>query len=194
MVTAILNSTILDSAILVFPLKPTHTCQDWFQPFAQKNLHSFILTQLDDGSHLEFCHVGFRYCHLGFRHLVIFSQIHSKTLSTLTLTQTNSIWLTWWWQPSWILPSWIQPFCTKLWLKLIQSDSNSFILLSDSLKNTLTPLWLWLKIIQSDSNSFILTQLDDGSHLEFHHLGFSHLSFSSQTHSHLSRLVPMEES
>ena len=52
---------------------------------------------------------------------------------TLTLTQTNSIWLTWWWQPSWIilswiLPSWIQPFCTKLWLKLIQSDSNSFIL------------------------------------------------------------------
>ena len=40
-------------------------------------------------------------------------------------------------------------------------------LLSDSLKNTLTPLWLWLKLIQSDSNSFILTQLDDGSHLEF---------------------------
>ena len=40
--TAILNSTILnlailDSAILVFPLKLTHTCQDWFPPFAQKN-------------------------------------------------------------------------------------------------------------------------------------------------------------
>ena len=68
--------------------------------FAQKKLHSFILTQLDDGSHLEFCHVGFRHCHLGFRHLVIFSQINSKTLS---------------------LHSW-------LWLKLIQSDSNSFIL------------------------------------------------------------------
>ena len=64
--------------------------------------------------------------------------------------------------PSWILPSWIQPCCTKLWLKLIQSDSNSFI----------------------------LTQLDDGSHLEFGHLGFSDLSFSSQTHSHLPRLVP----
>ena len=63
-------------------------------------------------------------------------------------------------------------------------------LLSDSLKNTLPPLWLWLKLIQSDSNSFILTQLDDGSHLEFSHLGFSHLSFSSQTHSHLPRLVP----
>ena len=43
--TAILNSTILnlailDSAILVFPLKLTHTCQDWFPPFAQKKLHS----------------------------------------------------------------------------------------------------------------------------------------------------------
>ena len=78
---AILNLAILDSAILVFPLKLTHTCQDGFPPFAQKNLHSFILTQLDDGSHLEFYHVGFRHCHLGFRHLLIFSQIHSKTLS-----------------------------------------------------------------------------------------------------------------
>ena len=62
---------------------------------------------------------------------------------------------TWWWQPSWILPCWIlpywiQPFCTKLWLKLIQSDSNSFI----------------------------LTQLDDGSHLEFSHLEFGHLGCS----------------
>ena len=87
--------------------------------------------------------------------------------SPSTLNQTNSIWLTWWWPPSWILPSWIQPFCTKLWVKLIQSDSNPFI----------------------------LTQLDDGSHLEFchlefGHLGFSHLSFSSQTHSHLLDLVP----
>ena len=41
-----------------------------------------------------------------------FTQKHSQ--STLTLTLTNSIWLklihfylTWWWQPSWILPSWI---------------------------------------------------------------------------------------
>ena len=80
-----------------------------------------------------------------------------------------------WWQPSWILPSWIQ---------------TPWYLLSDSLKNTLPPLWIWLKLIQSDSNSFILSQLDDGSHLEFGHLGFSHLSFSSQTDSHLPRLVP----
>ena len=73
-----------------------------------------------------------------------FTQKHSH--SNLTLTQINSIWLIWWWQPSWNVPSWIQPFCTKLWLKLIQSDSNSFI----------------------------LTQFDDVSHLQFFHLGFNH--------------------
>ena len=271
---AILNSAILDSAILVFPLKLTHTCQDWFPPFPQKihshflpqhctknlhssfwlnlmmaailnsaifdwailhnknfthsfwlklmmaatlnsttldsailsissethshlsrlvptictkNLHSFIMTQNYHGSHLEFCHLEFG--HLGFSHLSFFlsnsltvakivsqhlhkknfthsfwlnlmmatilnstifvsdtaimdsdtllssprfTQIHSH--STLTLTQTNSIWLTWWWQPSWILPflfltlpSWIQRPC---------------YLLPDSLRYTLTPLWL----------------------------------------------------
>ena len=116
-----------------------------------------------------------------------FTQKHSH--STLTLTQTNLIWLklihshsTWWWWPSWILPCWIQTLPS--WIQ------TPCYLLSDSLKNTLTPLWLWLKLIQSDSNSFILTQLDDGGHLGFCHLGFSHLSFSSQTHSHLPRLVP----
>ena len=139
MMAAILNSAIMDSAIL-----------------HKKKLHSFILTQLDDGSHLEFCHLGFRDCHLGFRHLsssLRYTQKYSH--STLTLTQTISTWnklihshSTWWWQPSWILPSWIQPF--------------------------------WLQLIQSDSNLFILTQLDDGSHLEFCHLGFRHchLGFS----------------
>ena len=90
-------------------------------------------------------------------------------------------------QPSWILPCWIQTLPS--W---IQTPS---YLLSDSLKNTLPPILLWHKLIQSDSNSFILTQLDDGSHLEFCHLEFdhfifSHLSFSSQTHSHLPILVP----
>ena len=156
-----LNSTFLDSAILVSPLKVTHTCQDWFPPFEQKTFtHSLWLNlmmaailnsaMLDSDTLLS---------------SVRFTQKHSP--STLTLTQTNSIWLTRWWQPSWILPSWIQPCCTKLWLNLIQSDSNSFI----------------------------LTELDDGSHLELchlelGHLGFSHFSFSSHTHSHLPRSVP----
>ena len=39
---------------------------------------------------------------------------------------------------------------------ILDSD-NLFYLLSDLLKNTLSPLWLWFKLIQSDSNSFILT-------------------------------------
>ena len=135
----------------------------------QKNIYSFILTQLDDGSHLEFC--KFEFHHLGFSHNSFSSQTHSHlsrlvpnictkknfthsfwlnlmmaailnaamvdsdtamldsdtllsslTLtqkhshSTLTLIQTNSIWLklihshlTWRWQPSWILSSWIWP-------------------------------------------------------------------------------------
>ena len=81
---AILNFAILDSAILH---KKTSLCQDWFPLFTQKNL--FILTQLDDGSHLEFYHVGFRHCHLEFRHLVIFSQIHSKTLSLHSDSDSN---------------------------------------------------------------------------------------------------------
>ena len=83
------------------------------------------------------------------------TQKHSPC--TLTLTQTNSIWLTGWWQPSWILSSWIQPFCTKLWFILIESDSKSFI----------------------------LPQLDDGSHIELCHLVFSHLhKKTSLMHSH----------
>ena len=82
-----------------------------------------------------------------------FTQKHSH--SNLTLTQINSIWLIWWWQPSWNVSSWIQPFCRKLWLKLIQSDSNSFI----------------------------LTQLDDVSHNEFCHLVFRHLVIFSEIHS-----------
>ena len=44
--SAMLKLAILDLAIIVFPLKLIPTCQDWFPPFAQKKLHSFILTQL----------------------------------------------------------------------------------------------------------------------------------------------------
>ena len=59
--------------------------------------HSFWLN-CDDGSHLEFCHVGFR--HLPFSDSEIhLSYLLSDSLQnwlslkvTLTLTQTNSIW------------------------------------------------------------------------------------------------------
>ena len=239
MMSAILNSAILVSTIL-----------------NKKKLHSFILTQLYDGSHLEYCHLGSA---IGFNH---FEQ--KKT----SLIHSHS---TLWWQPSWILPSWIQQFCTKLWLKLTKKNfiftqldnarhldtaildstsSNkkklhsfiltqldngshlwilpswiqlfctktlhSFILtqlddcshlefchvglqplsswiqtpcylLWDSLKNTLTPLWLWLKLIQSDSTHSFSPNLMMVSHLEFCHFEFCHLGFS---HLILPRLVP----
>ena len=106
MMAAILNSVILDSAIL------------------HKKVHLLILTQLDDGSHLEICHLGFSHLHKkNFTHAfslnlmmatilksamldsdtaildsntllssLRFTQKHSR--STLTLSQTNSIWLT----------------------------------------------------------------------------------------------------
>ena len=90
--SALLNLSILNSAILVFPLKLTHTCQDWFPPFAQKKpslihsdlmmaaiLHSAMLVSdtaiLDSDTLLSSDR---------------FTQKHSH--STLTLTQTNSIW------------------------------------------------------------------------------------------------------
>ena len=148
----ILNLAILDSAMLVFPFKVTHTFQDWFPLFAQKTLtHSSWLNlmmvaimnsaMLDSDTAILDSDTLLSSLRL--------TQKHSP--STLTLTQTNSMWLTKWWQPSWTLPSWIlpsliHPFCTKLWLRLVQSDSTSFI----------------------------LTQLDDGSHLEFCLVGFWH--------------------
>ena len=183
---AILHLAILDSVILVFPLKFTHTCQDWVPPFAQQNfIHTFWLN-LMMAAILNSAMLDSDTAILESDTLLSSLRFTQKpSPSTLTLTQTNAIWLTRWWQPSWNWPSRIQLFCIKLWLNLIQSDSSSFILtqlddgshlefchvgftlpswiqtpcylLSDSLKNTLTPLWLWLKLIQSDSNSFILT-------------------------------------
>ena len=165
--SAMLNLAILDSAILVFPLKLTHTCQFRFPPFAQKIFtHSFWLN-LIMAAILNSAMLDSDTAILDSDTLLsslTFIEKHSH--STLTLTQTNSIWLKpihfhsmWWWQPSWIMSSWIQPFYTK---KLY---------------------------------SFILNQLDDGSHLEFcrvgfrHcHLGFKHLVILSQIHSKILSL------
>ena len=80
--TAILNSATLNCAILNSAILHKNST-------LTSDSNSFNLTQLDDGSHLEFCHLGFRHCHLGFRHLVIFSQIHSKTLSLHSDSNSN---------------------------------------------------------------------------------------------------------
>ena len=168
--SANMNSAILDSAILLnshsktfishsekklqsciltqtWWWQPSWILPSWIQPFCTKKnfTHSFWLN-LNDGSHLEFCHIGFRHCHLGFRHLGIFSQIHSK--NTLT-------------------PFW-------LWLKLIQSatQTHSFSL-NLMMAVILNSAILDSAILHKKVHLFILTQLDD--HLEICHLGFSHL-------------------
>ena len=185
---AILKLAILDSAILVFPLKLTHTCQDWFPPFAQKKpslIHSDS-TWWWQPSWILPCWIQTVISWIQTPSYLLSNSLKNTLTPLWILTQTTSIWLklihsdsTWWWQPSWILPCWIQ---------------TPSYLLSDTLKNNSLHSDSWIKLIQSDSNLFIVTQLDDGSHLEFYHLefghlGFSHLSFSSQTHSHLPRLV-----
>ena len=113
-----------------------------------------------------------------------FTQKHSS--STLTLTQTNSIWLTWW-QPSSEDGNHLQffhlEFCHHGFIHFAQKELHSFILtqLDDS---------SYLEIChpqfshfaQKELHSFILTQLDDDTHLEFCHLGVRNLVIFSQFH------------
>ena len=139
MMAAFLYSAILDSDTLFSSLRftPKHSLSPlwlWLK-LIQSDSNSFIRTQLDDGSHLEFCH-------LGFSHLSFSCQTHSHLLRL------------------------VPPLAQK------------------KLHSHFPPQHLHKKL-----HSFILTQLDDGSHLEFFHLGFIHVSFSCQTHSHLIRLV-----
>ena len=122
----------------------------------KKTSNWFILTQLDDGSHLEFCtKLWLKLVAILFiltqlddgSHLELKpSWIQPFCTKKTSLIHSDS---TWWWQPSWSLPCWIQTLPS--WIQ------TSCYLFSDSLKNTLTPFWLWLKLIQSDSNSLILT-------------------------------------
>ena len=185
MMATILNSAILDSAILHKTLtqtisiwlqlihshstwwwQPSWTLPSWIQPFAQKKT-SVIHSDSTWGLQVSWI------CHPQFSHFVQKNFTHSFSLKLMmatilnsaildsailhkTLTQTSSIWLklihshsTWWYQPSWILPCWIQTLLTCI--------EKPCYLLSDSLKNTLTLFWLWLKLIQSVSNPFILT-------------------------------------
>ena len=130
-----------------------------------------------------------------------FGQLGFSHFSQNSWTQTNSFWLklihshlTWWWQPSWTLPGshsdtaildsdtllsslrFTQKHCSSsilpLWLKLIQSDSNSFILtqLDDGSWYWILPFWIQPFCTKKNLHSFILTQLDDGCHLEFCHV------------------------
>ena len=161
----ILNSAILNSATAILHSNTLLS----FLRFTQKHSPSTLnLTQthsfspnLDDGSHLEFCHHGF--CHFAQRKT---SLIHSDSTSCLQLSWNlpSLIWpfctkklslihsySTWWLQLSWTMPSWIQLFYTKnnfthsFWLNLMMVailnsamlDSDSDILDSDTLSSSL---------------------------------------------------------
>ena len=120
--SAILNLAILDSAILHKTLtqtssiwlklihsdstwwwQPSWALPSWIHPFCTMILHSFILTQLDDGSHLGFSHLRFSFeTHSHLPRLV--PTICTKKTS---LIHSDSYW---WWQSSWIWPSLIHPF------------------------------------------------------------------------------------
>ena len=92
--SAILHLAILDSAILIFPLKHTHTCQEWFPSFAQKNFIHTLWLNLMMAAILNSA--------IFYSDTLLSSlQIHSKTLSLHSDSD----------------------------LKLIQSDSTSFILI-----------------------------------------------------------------
>ena len=147
----ILNSAILDSAILVLSSQ-THSHMPRLVPnICTKKLHLFILTQLDDCSYLDICHPQFshfaqkNFTHAFWLNLMMAAILNSAILDSAILHNKTSLihsHSTWWWQPSWILPSWIQTLTS--W---IETPCN---LLSDSLKNTLPPLWLGLTLIPSD--------------------------------------------
>ena len=173
MIAAILNSAILDSAIL------------------HKKPHSFILTQLDDGSHLEFCNGGSDTAMLDSDTLLSslrFTPKHSNSI--LTLTQTNSIWLklihsqsTWWWQPSWILPSWIWPSWIQPFLvfplKLTYSCQDWFPPFAKKKKNITHSFWLDL-MMAAILNSAIL---DSDTLLSFSQIHSKTLSLHSDSDS-----------
>ena len=151
--TAILNSAILDSTILAFPFKLTYTCQDWFPPFAQKKTftHSFwlnlMLMAILNSTILDSAILVYP---LKLTHTCqdwvqpIAQKRHHSHFLPHHLHKKTSFWLNLMKVPSWILPSWI----LLSWIQLLHCGIQTHCyLLSDSLKNTLTPLWLWLKLI-----------------------------------------------
>ena len=175
MMAAILNFAILDSPIL--HKTQTQTNSIWLKLIHSHLMKAAITCWIHDGSHLEFCQLSILTIpwwswilpswiqpsqkisdstswwqpSSNLDSLSFSSQTLPRLVPTICTKKTSLIHSdsTWWWQPSWILPCWIQTLPS--WIQ------TPCYLLSDSLKNTLTPLWLWTKLIQSDSNSFLLT-------------------------------------
>ena len=146
--TAILNLAIFDSSILVCPLKLTHTCQDWFPPFAQKNFtHSFWLNLMMAAI--------LNSANLHSATLVFFSQTHShlpRLVPTLCTkkTLTHSFWLNL--MMAAILNSAMLDSDTW-WCHLGFNTFKNNLLSFNSLKNTHSDshLQLWFTLTQTNS-------------------------------------------
>ena len=110
--SVILNLAILESAIIVFPLKHTHTCQDWLSPFHKKTsltLPSPPFTQNN-------------FTHSFWFNLMMVAILNSAILDSDTAILDSDTWLSSLrFTQNTLPPLW-------LWLNIIQSDSTSFIL------------------------------------------------------------------
>ena len=171
---ATLNSTILDSAIL------------------HKNnfTHSFWLNLMVQPSWILPCRIQPLPSWIQTPCYLLSDSLKKHSHSTLTLTQTNSIWLklihshsTWWCKTSWILPSQIQPFWTiknftySLSLNLMMAAIFNSTILDSAILHKKTslidchPTWWW-----QPSWSWPCW-------IQHCHLGFRHLVIFSQIHS-----------
>ena len=188
MMAAILNSTILDSAILH---KKNFTHSFWLNLMMAAILNSAMLDSATAILDWDTLLSSLR-----------FTQKHSH--STLTLTQTNSIWFKLMMAfSSWIWWPWIQPFCTKLWLKLnfaildsafglvFLSQTHDVTILND-LGSSIQPFWtkknfthsFWLNLMMAAIlNSAILDS--DTAILDWDTL------LSSLSHSLKNTLIPL---
>ena len=95
--STLLNLAILDLAILVFPFKLNHTCQDWFPHLHKKNFTHSLWPNLKMEAILNSAILNLDTAILHSAILVIFlSDSLNHTCSRFSshhLTQTNSIWL-----------------------------------------------------------------------------------------------------
>ena len=174
----ILNSAILDSAMLLKPLTPTNSIwlkvihsdwtwwwqpswilPSWIQPYQhKKKLHSCILTQINDGSHLEFCHLQFshfpqkklyliiltqlgdgshlEFCHLRFSHSGQKNFTHSFSLNLMMAAILNSAIF-----DSAILHKTLTP-TNSMWFKLIHSHLTWWWQPSCIVPSWILPSWI----------------------------------------------------
>ena len=149
MMAAILNCAILDSAILVFPLKLTCTCQDWFPPFppkntsltlpsppiAQKNLQSKTLSLHSDSDSNQF---NLTQTHSFSPNLMMPANLNSANLNSTIL---DSAILVFHLNLTHTCKDWFPPFAQKK-TSLIHSDSTWWWQASWILLPWILPYWI----------------------------------------------------